>query len=1010
MKTHLLLTAALSLATAANIAPAQLTQIPLATPAADWRLKPESEITDPAATILTPAYDMSACVKAVVPGTVFGSYVAAGLEKDPNYGDNVYKVDKTKYDRNFWYRTLFTAPALAPGETLWLNFDGINRKGEIYLNGHRLGLLDGFMQRGKYNITHYIKTAPGEKNALAVLVYFVGRPVPNRASPTYISSDGWDWMPPVPGLLTGITDKVYLTITRQVAIEDPWIRAKLTADNKTSAALSLQYDLNNTSAQEQKCTMQFVLQPGDIRFSQNLTIAPATRKHCTLDPKTIKQLAIENPRLWWPNGYGDPNLYTLEITCQTADGKISDTRKITFGIREYSYATIDGVFRILCNGQPIFVKGGNWGMSEWLLRCRGDEYDLKLRLHNQMHYNMVRNWIGSTTDDEFYDACDKYGIMVWDDFWLNSHKNLPRDIDAFNANAIEKIKRLRNHPSIAVWCGDNEGYPLPPLDENLRAAVATYDGNDRAYHSNSHSDGLSGSGPWSNNHPSWYFTKNPLGFGDNITKGHGFRTELGTAVFTTFESFKKFMPEKDWWPRDDMWNKHFFGKSASNGGPDRYVSTIAHNYGEPTGIEDFCRKAQLLNLEVNKAMYEGWQHNIWHDATGIMTWMSQSAYPSFVWQTYDYYYDLTGAYWGVRKACEPIHIQWSHADNTVKIINTTLTPLTALKAEAIVYNMDGAEVTRQRAENITARPNDATHILDLNFPTDNLAYHKKAVASSTSKDAGDATAVTDGSQSSRWSSLYKDNQWIYIDLGEKQEIATILLDWEGAHAKSYKLQISDDAKTWTDVYTTDNSKGGIEEIPLKKPVAARYIKMQGIKRATQWGFSLYEIEVYGKNRVKSVLTPVHFIRLALTDRDGKLLSDNFYWRGLRTGDYRELNNLPKTTLNVSSGISGGTTSVSSETPSVLGEYSGRHGGRPSRDADTRVITATITNTGQTPAFAIRVQLLRKSDGERILPAIMTDNYFTLLQGETKTIDLEFASDLLPPGDDYILKAEPYNSK
>ena len=168
----------------------------------------------------------------------------------------------------------------------------------------------------------------------------------------------------------------------------------------------------------------------------------------------------------------------------------------------------------------------------------------------------------------------------------------------------------------------------------------------------------------------------------------GFRTEIGTAVFTTLESFRKFMPEESWWPRNDMWDKHFFGKSAANAAPDKYFETVAENYGEADGIEDFCRKAQLLNLEVNKAMYEGWQHHMWDDATGIMTWMSQPAYPSLVWQTYDYYLDPTGAYWGIRKACEPVHIQWSHADNSVKAVNTTREPLEAT-ATARVYDLDG---------------------------------------------------------------------------------------------------------------------------------------------------------------------------------------------------------------------------------------------------------------------------------------------------------------------------------
>lgn len=182
-----------------------------------------------------------------------------------------------------------------------------------------------------------------------------------------------------------------------------------------------------------------------------------------------------------------------------------------------------------------------------------------------MNYNMIRNWIGSTTDDEFYEACDRYGILVFDDFWLNSHPNLPDDVFAFNRNAVEKIKRLRNHPSIAVWCGDNEGVPLAPLNEWLREDVKAFDGGDRWYQPISREYGFSGSGPWVNAHPIWYFTAHPLGYGEHKLDGWGFRTEIGSAVFTNYESYKKFMPEPERWPASPgMLDKHFFGNSAGN--------------------------------------------------------------------------------------------------------------------------------------------------------------------------------------------------------------------------------------------------------------------------------------------------------------------------------------------------------------------------------------------------------------------------------------------------------------
>lgn len=940
-----------------------------------WKVKAEAEVNHPS-TMMSAQYDTRDWVKATVPGTVFGSYVIEGLEPDPNFGDNAYRVNKSKYDRNFWYRTEFASPTVETGEKVWLNFEGVNRKGEIFLNGTRLCLLDGFMDRGNFDITELL-VKEGE-NVLAVLIHWVGTPVPNYASPTYISCAGWDWMPYVPGLLSGITDDVYLTKTREVSIIDPWIRSKV--PSKEKAVLSLQLELRNNTEKDHKGVLKGIIQPGNIEFSEELEIEAGKQRTFLLNDNELKQFVIHHPALWWPNGFGKPNLYTCELT-YTVDGKVSDKQKLTFGIREYDYEMVNDVLRFKINGEPVYLKGGNWGMSEYMLRCRGEEYDLKVKLHQEMNFNMIRNWIGSVTDEEFYEACDKYGIMVWDDFWLNSNKNLPDDIFAFNKNAVEKIKRLRNHACIAVWCGNNEGYPVEPLNKWLEEDVRTFDGGDRVYHANSHSDGLSGSGPWTNSHPNWYFTKAPYGYGDNITRGWGFRTEIGTAVFTTFESFKKFMPEKDWWPRNEMWDKHFFGNSAGNASPDKYFATVEFNYGKAKGIEDFCRKAQLVNIEVNKAMYEGFQHHIWDDASCILTWMSQSAYPSLVWQTYDYYHDLTGAYWGVKKACEPVHIQWSYADNSVKVLNTTLKELKGIKATAKVYNLDGKEVERYRqSATLDAAANKDTYCFHMNFTTDNLAFGKKAYASSISKDAGDPEAAIDASDGSRWAADMNDDEWIYIDLEEPTEIASIILNWESAHAKSYKLLISDDAQNWKEIYANQDSKGGVEEIKIK-PVRTRYVKMQGLQRATMWGYSLYEFELYGRKKKVTGLSPVHFIKLELTDAEGRLLSDNFYWRSNKPGDYKALNTLPKAKLN---------------TTSQLVNREGK-----------KVIKARIENIGSSIAFAVHVQAFRSADGERILPALMNDNYFTLLKGESKEIEIEFDGDLLPDGK-YKLSVVPYN--
>ncbi|SDE47321.1 Beta-galactosidase/beta-glucuronidase [Mucilaginibacter pineti] len=940
-----------------------------------WKVTPQADVVNPAE-MNQPNYNTQNWVAAVVPGTVFASYVAAGLEKDPNYADNIYKVDRTKYNRSFWYRTEFNIPVNYTKKKIWLNFKGVNRKADIYLNGIKLGTLDGFMQRGNFDITDIASRK--QKNVLTVLVFIPKQPLANIGSPNYVSSAGWDWMPYVPGLNSGITDKVYLTNTGDLTIQDPWIQTKLPTNARADLSVALEVK-NNTTAGQQGY-IKGVINPGNIEFSQKVFVDANGSTTVKMDKRYFSQLMIHSPKLWWPNGYGDPNLYDCKLSLTVGD-QVSDVQHIKFGIKRYSYDTVGHVLHVAINGTPVFIKGGAWGMSEYLLRCRGDEYDTKIKLHREMNFNMIRNWIGSTTDEEFYDACDKYGIMVWDEFWLNANPNLPADLNAFNSNAIEKIKRFRNHPAIAVWCADNEGWPEPPLSGWLKEDLTTFDGGDRWYQPNSHAENLTGSGPWDNRDPRFYFTAYPTATGGN--KGWGLRTELGTAVFTNFESFKRFIPKDKWWPRNEMWNQHFFGPLAFNAGPDNYDASV-NAYGTAKDIEDYCRKAQFVNVEANKAMFEGWQDHIGEDASGIMTWMSQSAYPSMVWQTYDYYYDLTGAYYGAKKACEPLHIQWNPVDNAIKVINTTHADAGELTATAEIYNLDGKLVNHYSdSKTIDAPSNSATECFKLKLSESklNLALNKPVFASSSTN--GDPSAVNDGNNGTRWASRSNDDEWIYVDLGKEEVINGVGLNWEDAYPKTFKVQVSNDAKRWNDVYVTNEGRPGEQQISFVENTA-RYVRVQGVERGTYWGYSLWNFEVYQGDVASEGLSAVHFIKLKLTDKAGKLVSDNFYWRGNKRKDYSALSTLPKVDLK-----------VSSKTVKSDGKY---------------YITAQITNPSSSVAvaFGVRVQTINSATGEQILPAITSDNYFSLLKGETKTIKIEFNADALGKGT-ASLKVEPYNN-
>ena len=726
---------------------------------AGWQLCPQADVEGVSgAEISRPGYAMpSDAVAGVVPGCVFTSYVEAGREENPDVADNIHRVDETKYSRPFWYRTEFATPATySKGKRVWIQFDNTNRYADFWVNGVKLSGtpestkdVSGHMMRSRYDITDLL--SPDGNNAVGVLITDADQKKTRNAdgpygvacSPSYLAGAGWDWMPYVPGRLNGIVGHVSLDVTGDVVMVDPWVRNELpTLD---LAELTLTTGLKNTAKEKRRVTLEGTVTPGDIKVSRTYIIPAGGEATVTLDKTSFPQLAIENPSLWWPNGYGEPNLYTLDLRL-TSDGKVLDSRKIDFGIKKYDYTMEPNklgfpVMTFYVNGQKVFVKGGNWGMSEYLLRCQDEDYEKKIRLHRDMNYNMIRLWTGCVTDDEFYDWCDRYGIMVWNDFWLYVAYNDVAEPEAFKANALDKVRRLRNHPSIALWCGANETHPCKDIDDALRAIVAREDRNDRMYKSCSNQDGLSGSGWWGNQPPRHHFDTSGSNLAFNTPSypygsdyGYGMRSEIGMATFPSYESVVLFIPEESRWPlptddqlRDDdnnVWNKHFFGKEASNANPVNYKRSVNERWGESQSLEEFCEKAQMINIEDMKGMYEAWNDKMWNDAAGMLIWMSHPAYSSFVWQTYDYYYDPSGAYWGAKKGCEHTHIQWNSSNNSVKAVNTTGKELNGLTATARVYGLDGRELPAYAAKaNVNLPATGIAEAFTLDFSREPAGVH-----------------------------------------------------------------------------------------------------------------------------------------------------------------------------------------------------------------------------------------------------------------------------------------------
>jgi len=482
-------------------------------------------------------------------------------------------------------------------------------------------------------------------------------------------------MPSIRGRDVGIWSHVYLKATGDVRLDDPFVATDLSPDH-SEADLTIKMTLANQSQLAQSATVTGVL--GDIRFSQKVDLAAGETKAVVLDKKSNPELSVANPKLWWPNGYGDQPLYKLHLEAKVGE-TISDQHDVTFGIRKLTYDTSKNILKIAVNDHQIMCNGGNWGMAEAMLLYNAQDFDTAVHLHKDMNLVMIRNWVGQTDRDEFYDACDKYGILIWNDFWLANPGDGPNPSDPamFISNMRDKILQIRNHPSLALYCGRNEGKPPPDIDAAMQQATQELDGT-RYYIPHSASGLVTGGGPYGPQPPEWYF-KN---------KGVTLHSELGIVCVPTLDSMRLMMPEKDLWPIGEMWGLHDYFQDRCRD----YTKIITNSYGPAADIADFCEKAQMLNMETSKAMLECWRSK---RGSGGLIWMTQAAWPSLICQLYDYYLNPTAAYFGVKKAGEPLHILWNSDVNKVQVANDTLNDFTGLTAEATVYDMDGNSQSHQ---------------------------------------------------------------------------------------------------------------------------------------------------------------------------------------------------------------------------------------------------------------------------------------------------------------------------
>lgn len=760
-------------------------QVPALAPQGDarwtlqkWTLAEAPAVSGDAAAISRPGFTTGKWYAATVPGTVLTTLVDRGVYPDPAHGLNNLVIPEKLARQDYWYRTEFDLPAEASGKRLELLLNGVNFSSQVWVNGTEVGTTRGAFVRGRFDVSPYLK--PG-RNAVAIRVS--PPPHPGRAheesltagvgenggammldGPTFGASEGWDWIPTIRDRQTGLWQDVQLLASGDVRIGDPQVVTTLPNPDNSVANVEITVPVSNLSDQPRTATVRAAFD--DVTVERSITVPARQSASVRFSPETDAVLAVRNPRLWWPNGYGDPALHTLHLTASVDGGK-SDAKDLRFGMRQVTYelSLVDGegnldrvaidfekaralgqqivderheairqvrggwaysfapgaenspavtpirgdeglspflVLRV--NGVRIAARGGSIGMDDFMKRVDRERLEPFFKLHKDAHVNVIRNWVGQNTQASFFDLADEYGLMVMSDFWESTQDyNIEaEDADLFLGNARDVVQRFRNHPSIVLWFGRNEGVPQPILNEGLDTLLRKEDGT-RLYMTSSNRISLHDSGPYNWRAPEKYFTE----------YSKGFAVEVGTPSFPTLESWERAIPASERWPISDTWAYHDWHQTG-NGAVKTFTDAMDREFGKPTSLPDFERKAQMLEYESYRAIFEGMNAGLWTENSGRMLWMTQPAWPSSAWQILSSDYDTHGAFYGMKKASEPVHVQMNLPDHKVIVVNNRMAALSGVTVRARVQALDGRQLAAQETKlDLTAGKVSEAFTLDL---------------------------------------------------------------------------------------------------------------------------------------------------------------------------------------------------------------------------------------------------------------------------------------------------------
>ena len=690
-----------------------------------WTLQSSRKVTGGGDVISSTTFRHEGWYRATVPATVLAAQVASGEFKDPYFGMDLRKIpgmtypiglnsfsnlpmDKdSPYACSWWYRTEFQLPRSYTGKNLWVHFQGINYRANIWLNGRKLADskdVQGAYRIYEFNVTSFVR--PGTPNVLALEIF---APTEKELGINLV-----DWSPTPPDKNMGIWGDVCISASGPVAVRHLQVITHFPGSSLNQAELTVMAQIHNASPKAVSGVVEAVVDLDPVR--QEVTLQPGETKSIRFEPDKYPALTVKDPKLWWPAEMGMPNLHNLTVSFSEG-GRLSDQVHARFGIREITSELTDRGYRLFrVNGRKILIRGAGWAQDMMMRHPKGKlgaqiQYVLEMRLNTIRLEAMLEV-------DEFFNLCDEKGILVmagWCccDIWERWDEWVPGTLDVATEQLRTQILRMRSHPCMLVWLNGSDG---PPPTNVESAYVQTL--KETAWPNpiiNSASDatstvtgpsGVKMTGPYDYEPPCYWLVDHDKKWGG----AYGFNTETGPGpAIPPLQILKKMLPGDHLWPIDEFWNYHSAGERFQT--MDRYNEAMEKTYGKPAGLEDYLRKSQAMAYDGERAMFEAYAQNK-YTSTGVIQWMLNNPWPSTYWHLYDYFLYPAGGYFGTKKACEPLHVQYSYDDRSVVVVSSLREAASGLTVSARVFDF-GLKELFSRESKADVEADSAKQVLTL---------------------------------------------------------------------------------------------------------------------------------------------------------------------------------------------------------------------------------------------------------------------------------------------------------